>query len=118
MPTGSDSIVPEPPPAGTMVRSCCTSVTNPVTIVAADSVTWQGAVPEQPPPDQPSNVESALATAVSGTTVSGAWSCEHVRGQVMLPALDVTPPLPEPVDITMRSLLAANAAITLVSSVT
>jgi len=50
--------VPDPLPASVTVSvGCCVNVA--VTVVSALSCTWQLAVPEQPPPDQPANVDPA-----------------------------------------------------------
>jgi hypothetical protein len=53
-------------------------------------------VPEQPPPDQPPNVEPVLGVAVSVTAVPLAKFAEHVVPQVMPVGELLTDPVPVP----------------------
>jgi hypothetical protein len=63
-------LVTEPLPVPVFVTvSVCWSVNVAVTVVPAFIVTWHVPVPEQPPPDQPANLEPAAAVAVSVTEV-------------------------------------------------
>jgi hypothetical protein len=65
------STTPVPPSAagpavpGTETSTVCAKLA--VTAVSELSVTWQLPVPEQPPPDQPVNVEPESAAAVRVT---------------------------------------------------
>ncbi|MBK9034685.1 MAG: hypothetical protein IPL61_26040 [Myxococcales bacterium] len=72
MPAGADVTMPEPAPALTTVSTTWFRPNVAVTATAAVSVTTQVPVPEQPPPDQPMNVEPAPGAAVSVTTVPDA----------------------------------------------
>ena len=57
--TGAPGLTPGAPEATANVA---------VTAVSASMTTWQGAVPEQPPPLQPENAEPNAGVAVSVTT--------------------------------------------------
>jgi len=67
-----------------------------VTEVLLDRVTMHVLVPEQPPPDQPPNVEPVLGVAVSVTAVPLAKFAEHVVPQVMPVGELLTDPVPVP----------------------
>jgi hypothetical protein len=71
-----------------------------VTDSAAFIVTTQLPVPEQPPPDQPANVDDDPAVAVNVTCVPLAKSCEHVEAQSMPAGELVTIPDPLPANAT------------------
>ena len=61
--------MPVPDPVRVTVSAKLCSVNVAVTVVAAVMVTVHGPAPEQPPPDQPVNVEPVVGVAVSVTTV-------------------------------------------------
>lgn len=63
------------------------------------SVTEQAAVPAQPPPDQPANVEPEAGVAVRVTVVPPGYCFEHVPGQEI--PEPVTVPEPEPVVLAL-----------------
>ena len=87
-----------------------------VTVVSAVSVTWQVLVPEQPPPDQPVNVEPDPGVAVSVTWVPFANCAEHVEPQSIPAGELVTVPDPEPALETVSvRWTGANVAVTVVS---
>ena len=65
-----------------------------MTVVSAPSVTTHVPVPEQPPPDQPVNVEFASGVAVSVTAVEFANVVEQVAPQVMPAGALETEPVP------------------------
>jgi hypothetical protein len=70
MPDGLLVTVPLPPPAkATDSMSLAVALKFAVTLVLFDIVTWQVPVPLHPPPDQPANVDPAIADAVSVTCV-------------------------------------------------
>ena len=73
-----------------------------VTVVAAESVTTQVPVPEQPPPLQPVKVEPAAGVAVNVTAVPLAKLAEQVAPQVIPAGKLVTVPLPVPAGVTVR----------------
>jgi hypothetical protein len=90
------------PPTLLTVRVYGWSVNVAVTVAAAVIDTVQVPVPEQPPPDQPVNVEPTAAWGVRTTLVPGAYNAEHVPGQVMPAGLEVTLPVPFPARLTVR----------------
>jgi hypothetical protein len=70
IPAGPLATWPEPLPAGVTVNvwvGAAAVLNVAVTVVSLFSVTVQVPVPEQPPPDQPANVEPEEAAAVSVT---------------------------------------------------
>src|ERR1043165_1393409 len=67
IPAGLDVTVPAPLPARATVSANRCSVNVAVTVVAAVIVVVHAAVPVQPPPDQPVNVEPVAGVAVSVT---------------------------------------------------
>ncbi len=71
MPVGVEVTEPAPRPALLTVSVYWRSVKVAVTSVAPLTTTTQVPVPEQPPPLQPANVESAAGVAVSVTEVAG-----------------------------------------------
>ena len=73
-----------------------------VTVVGPETVTVHGAVPEQPPPDQPLNVDPAAGWAVSSIVDPEATSVEQVEPQSIAPEADVTVPEPLPTLLTVR----------------
>lgn len=78
------------------------------TVVSAARLTTQVPVPEQPPPDQPVNMELASLIAVRVT----AAFCKKLAEQVLpheIPAGDeVTVPLPVPSLVTVRVLVTGG----------
>ena len=90
-----------------------------VTVVAAESVTVQGPVPEQPLPLQPPKVEPAAGAAVSVTAVPLAKLAEQVAPQVMPAGELVTVPLPLPALLTVSAKLGRlKVAVTVVAAET
>lgn len=87
--------VPVPVPDLVTVRRLAANVA--VTVFAASIVVTQVPVPEQPPPDQPANVEVGPGVAVSVTRVPDRYSSEQSRPHVMPIGFDVTVPVPVPV---------------------
>lgn len=67
IPAGFDVTVPAPLPSLLAVTVCWTSVNVAVTMLAAVTDRMQGAVPVQPLPDHPVNVEWVLGDAVNVT---------------------------------------------------
>jgi hypothetical protein len=72
-------------------------------------LTEQGAVPPQPPPSQPVNLDPALGAAVSVTDAFWAKLAEHVAPQWIDPGAEVTTPDPEPVRATWRLYVTPGA---------
>ena len=90
-----------------------------VTVVAAESVTVQVPVPEQPPPLQPVKVEPAAEVAVSVTAVPLAKLAEQVAPQVIPAGELVTVPLPVPALLTVSAKLGRlKVAVTVVAAET
>src|SRR3984885_746962 len=84
-----------------------------VTVVFAATVTTQGSMPTQPPPDHPAKVELLAATAGSVTWVPPAKLAEQVVPQLIPDGLLVTVPEPLPVGaIDSMKPLSANFAST------
>jgi hypothetical protein len=70
MPAGALATVPVPVPALlTVTWTCVAAVNVAVTVTGALAVRIQGAVPAQPPPLQPVNVEPTAGVAVRVTAV-------------------------------------------------
>ena len=69
MPAGVDVTVPAPVPPLLTVSGYCKRVNMAVTCVGALTPIMQGAVPEQPPPDQPANADPAAGDADSVTVL-------------------------------------------------
>lgn len=67
MPAGTEVTVPPPVPERMTLNAYCTRSKFAETLVAAETVTVQGAVPVQLPPLQPVKVEPVAALAVSVT---------------------------------------------------
>lgn len=67
MPAGTDVTVPPPVPLRMTLNAYCARSKFAATLVAAETLTVQGAVPVQPPPVQPVKVEPMAAVAVSVT---------------------------------------------------
>src|SRR2546426_805216 len=96
IPAGEPGTVPLPVPAGVTVRVKGWRVKVAVTVAAAESVTVQARVREQPPPLQPLKIEPAARVAVSVTAVPLVKLAEQVAPQVMPDGLLVTVPVPVP----------------------
>ena len=94
MPAGAEVTVPLPLVVTERVR--CLSVKVAVTVVAAVTVTSQGSVPEQPPPDQP--VKSALARGAAVRVTTEPWVTVSVQSppQLMPAGVELTVPSPVP----------------------
>src|SRR5206468_4311239 len=90
-----------------------------VTVVAAVTVTTQGAVPLHPPPLQPVNTEPTAGVAVNVTGVSEGYEAEQVAPQSMPAGVLVTVPVPVPLGVTVRArTCGAKVAVTVVAAVT
>src|SRR5439155_607302 len=96
MPAGLLVTLPAPVPALETVSVKVCRVKLAVTVVAAESVTVQAPVPEQPPLFQPLKVEPVVDAAVSVTAVPLVKLAEQVAPQVMPTGELVTVPLPAP----------------------
>jgi hypothetical protein len=72
-----------------------------VTLTSPLSTSEQVPVPEQPPPDQPTNTDRLSAVAVSVTEAPSANWAEHVAPQSIPAGLEVTVPAPVPVSETV-----------------
>jgi len=84
-----------------------------VTEVAAFIVTVQAAVPAQPPPLQPVNVEPAAGAAVKVTAVPLANGAEQVAPQLIPAGALVTVPVPAPdLDTVSAKDWSAKVAVT------
>jgi hypothetical protein len=71
------------------------------------------AVPLQPPPFQPANVEPLLGVAVNVTEAPELKFAEHVAPQLTPPVLLVTAPPPDPAGVTANAyVISVNAAVT------
>src|SRR5438034_11842158 len=117
MPAGLLVTVPAPAPALETV-STRAGVKVAVTVVAAESVTVQAPVPEQPPL-QPVKVEPAAGTAVSVTAVPFVKLAEQVAPQVIPAGVLVTVPMPVPALETVRTKVCdAKVAVTVVAAET
>jgi len=86
--------------------SCC-NVNVAVTLVAAVIDTVHVPVPEQPPPDQPLNVEPTPGVAARTTLVPELYDAEHVAPQLIPAGFDVTVPTPAPALLTVRAYCVA-----------
>jgi hypothetical protein len=114
-PAGELVTVPAPAPASVTVTA--SPALNAAEIfVAAETVTTQVLVPEQPPPLHPPKYWPDAAVAVSVTCVFGAKLAEHVPGQLTPAGLLTT--VPVPVTATVRESPPLNDADTLVVAVT
>src|SRR5262245_55592361 len=66
-----------------------------VTFRACDIVTVHGVTPPVQSPDHWKNCQPCAGVVVSWTLVPEVNDCEHVPGQLILPGLEVTVPVPE-----------------------
>jgi len=117
MPAGDDVTVPLPVLVMVMVYVL---MLKRASTVAADVIgTVQVlAVPVQPPPDQPANVDPELAAAVNTTLVPWLYVCEQSAPQVMPAGDEVTVPAPVPDLVTLSVyVLSVNVAVTLAAAV-
>src|SRR5437667_1732229 len=117
MPAGLLVTLPAPVAAleTVSVRVCRVKVA--VTVVAAESVTVQAPVPEQPPLFEPLKVEPVVDAAVSVTAVPLVKLAEQVAPQVMPVGELVTVPLPVPAGVTVRvKLCRVKVAVTVVAA--
>ena len=90
-----------------------------VTVVAAEIVTVQVLVPEQPPPLQPLKVEPAAGAAVSVTAVPLVKLAAQVAPQVIPAGALVTVPLPVPAAVTVSvKVWSVKVAVTVVAAET
>jgi hypothetical protein len=116
MPAGADVTVPVPLPARTIVREFCGGAKVAVTVVAADIVTVQVLVPEQPPPDQPANTDPVAAVAVKTTLAPALKGAAQVAPQVIPAGAEVTDPVPVPALVTVNVFCPlVNVAVTAAS---
>jgi len=89
-----------------------------VTTVGPLSVTVQPAIPEQPPPLQPTNSEPPFGDAVRATTVPLTKLAEQIAPQLMPPGLLVTVPVPAPAGETVSTKIGCvKVAVTAVAAV-
>src|SRR2546430_370464 len=102
MPAGELVTVPPPVPALLTVSAKLGRPKVAVTVVAAESVTVQVPVPEQPPPLQPVKVEPAAGVAVSGTTGPPAKLAGQVAPPLIPPRALVVVAGPAPPQLTGR----------------
>ena len=102
IPVGVLDTVPLPAPDFETVSVKVGRVNDAVTVVAAETVTTQVPVPEQPPPLQPVKVEPAAGVAVSVTAVPLVKVAEQVAPQMITAGELVTVPLPVPAGVTVR----------------
>jgi hypothetical protein len=116
MPAGSDDTVPAPEPlfVTVKVRSLgAFSVKVAVTLVFEARVTLHVPLPEQPPPDQPVNVDSPSGSALSVTMAPSSNSSLHFTPQSMPLGELVTVPPPDPSLETVSVRFATKVAPTL-----
>src|SRR3989449_785364 len=119
MPVGVLVTVPAPAPPLEIVNAKVGSVKGGVTVAAAETVTVQVPVPEQPPPLQPVKVEPAAGAAVSVTAVPLVKLAEQVAPQVIPAGALVTVPLPVPAGVTVRvKVCGEKVAVTVVAAET
>src|SRR2546425_3051478 len=110
MPAGLLVTVPAPVPALETVSVKVCRVKVAVTVVAAESVTVQAPVPEQPPL-QPVKIEPAAGAAVSVTAVPLAKLAAQGAPQVMPAGLVVTVPAPAPALETVSVEVGVEGAV-------
>src|SRR5437016_1732301 len=116
MPAGALVTAPLPVPA-LLTVSVKVGVKVAVTVVAAESVTVQAPVPEQPPPLQPVKVEPATGVAVNVTAVPLAKLAEQVAPQLIPTGALVTVPLPVPALLTLSvNVWSVNVVVTVVAA--
>jgi hypothetical protein len=98
MPAGLLRMVPVPVPPPVTVSVYCggAALKVAVTLMLAEMVTVQVAVPVQPPPDQPANVEPDPAAAVNVTGVPLAKLALQTVPQLIPAGLLVMDPAPVP----------------------
>lgn len=82
-----------------------------VTDLFESIVTVQEPVPEHPPPDHPSKIESDAAVAVRVTVVPVVTDAVQVEPQLMPEGDEVTVPLPVPLLLTLRVCEAAGVDV-------
>jgi hypothetical protein len=106
--------VPVPVPAFETVSVYFGSVNVAVTPCAWFMVTVQVPVPEQPPPDQPVNVDPDAAEAVRVTWVPASNWAEQVVPQLIAPAgaVEVTVPVPVPALATVSVYFCGAVIVT------
>ena len=88
------------PPGGVILQSAGLNFAS--TVVLALSVTVQVPVPEQPPPDQPANLEPAFGVAVKVIEEPPPNDAPQVEPQLMPDGLEVNVPAPKPDLVTLR----------------
>src|SRR3989454_581391 len=101
-PEGALVTVPAPAPAVATVRTKADAKVA-VTVVAAETVTTQVAVPLHPPPLHPTNSEPPPGAAVSVTTAPLTKRAEQVSPQVIPTGLLTTVPVPDPALVTVSA---------------
>src|SRR5437773_11850672 len=98
-------------------KLCTAKVT--VTVVAAVTVTTQGAVPLHPPPLQPVNTDPTAGVAVSVTGVLEEYEAVQVAPQSSPAEELVTMPLPGPLGGSVSvKLWSAKVVVTVVVAAT
>lgn len=117
MPAGLEVSNPVPAPDVPTVSVYCNSVKLAVTLLAAVIGTTQGAVPVQPLPDHPSNVEPVLGEAVNVTFSPALKPALQVAPQLMPAGLEVTVPAPLPALVIVSVCWMVNVAVTALAAV-
>ena len=120
IPEGALVTVPAPVPALTTVKvRSGMRVKVAVTVVSAVMGRTQLPLPEQPPPDQPVNVEPPAGDAVNVTTVALENVSVQVTPQAIPEGALVTVPAPVPAltTVKVRSGMRVKVAVTVVSAV-
>jgi hypothetical protein len=101
IPAGLLVTTPLPLPVGLTV-SVRTAVKVAVTLAAETMLTMHVPVPEQPPPDQPANLDPLAGSPVSLTWVPIANEWEQIEPQSIPSGLDTASPEPLPESVTVR----------------
>jgi hypothetical protein len=111
MPAGV--LVMLPLPTRVRLKGKVRGVNVAVTVVAADIVTVQAPVPEQPPPLQPVKLEVGSGVAVSVTDAPLGYEAEQTLPQPMPAGLLVTVPAPAPVLALVSGTFGVNVTVRL-----
>jgi hypothetical protein len=107
--------VPVPVPAGVTVSVLLGTVELKVAVTVwleLNVTVHVVALPEQPPPEKPANVEPVAGAAVNVTCALVGKLAEHVAPQLIPVGLLVTVPVPVPAGVTVRIWLFGGATVT------